>query len=300
MSLITADVLSNEEMETLLGEAITTAEKWEGELGVKGVATPAADAFRALKEGRLSLGSPEATLRVLRARDLEAEGIQVEPYIREEMQDDDGWNYLLLNLPVLLFPGRNAEYNLVEAALTVTGSRASGRQPAVHAIFPEARWQPVLEWGGQMELTLDSGLTWGAELKRIDLDLAQVSAELAGRVGNENSLGSFMRVLPFRYELGRAVIEAQWAGGEAMWRIDSAEAIRGNKQVQFVAIVKAPKEVERLKVTGLAQAEVSYQWLTGEVRYIFEYLSRKLQELIKKRKGIALKDQQTWTLSIPE
>lgn len=214
------------------------------------------------------------------------------------MRDKEGWEYILLNLPVLLFPGRGAEYNLVESALTITSSRVSGRQPAIHTIFPEAKWQKVLEWGGQMELALNSGLTWGVELKRIAFDLGQLSGELAGRVGHEDALASFIRILPFQYDLGRAVIEAQWAGGEAMWRIDSAEAIRGNKQVQFVAIVKVPKEVERIKVSGLAQAEVSFQWLTAQVKHIFEYLSLKLQELIRQRKGIALQDQQR--LSIPK
>ncbi len=299
MSLINTDILPTEELNALLDEAITTAEKWEGKLGTKG-ASPAADAFRALKEGKLSLGSPESTLRVLRAKDLEVKGVQVESYIRQEMRDKEGWNYLLLNLPVLLFPGRGAEYNLVESALTVTSTRRRERQPAIHAIFPEARWKPVLEFGGQLELALDSGLTWGAELKRINLDLSQLSSELAGRVGNENTLSSFIRVLPFQYDLGRAVIEAQWAGGEAMWRIDSVEEIRGNKQVQFVAIVKVPKEVKRIEVTGLAQAEISFQWLTTQVRNVFEHLSLKLQELIRKRKGIALRDEQTWTLSLPK
>jgi hypothetical protein len=299
VSRIEFNALPPGEVATLLDEAIAAAEKWEGELGSKG-ATPAADAFRALKEGKLSLGSPEATLRVFRAKDLEEHGIQAESYIRQEMRAKDGWAYLLLNLPVLLFPGRGAEYNLVESALTVTSTRASGRQPAIHTIFPEAKWRPVLEWGGGMELALDSGLTWGAELKRADFDLSQLSGELASRVGNENTLSSFIRVLPFQYDLGRAIIEAQWAGGEAMWRIDSAEEIRGNKQLQFVAIAKVPKEVERMQITGLAQAEVSYQWLTGQVRHVFEHLSAKLQELIRKRQGIALKDQQTWILKIPK
>ncbi len=237
---------------------------------------------------------------MLRVKDLEAKGIQIEPYIRKEMRDKEGWDYILLNLPVLLFPGRGAEYNLVESALTITSSRTSGRQPAIHTIFPEAKWQKVLEWGGQMELALDSGLTWGAELKRVDFDVSELSAELAGRVGNENDLSSFIRIMPFQYDLGRAVIEAQWAGDEAMWRIDSAEAIRGNKQVQFVAIVKVPKEVDRIKVSGLAQAEVSFQWLTGQARHIVGHLSLKLQELLRKRTGIALQDQDTWTLRIPK
>jgi hypothetical protein len=297
MPLFESDALSKEEIDALLDEAITAAEKWEGELGAKGT-SPAADAFRALKEGKLSLGSPEATLRVFRSQDLEEYGIQVEPHIRREMRAKEGWTYLLLNLPVLLFPGRGAQYDLVEAALAVTSTRTTGRQPAIHAIFPEAKWQPVLEWGGQLELALDGGLTWGAELKRTDFVFSQLGSELAGRVGNENALVSFMRVLPFQYDLGRAVIEAQWAGGEAMWRVDSAEEIRGNKQVQFVTIIKVPKEVEQIKVTGLAQAEVSFQWLTVQIRHIFEHLSRKTQEVLQKRKGIALQDQQTWTLSI--
>ena len=299
MSMIELNSLSAEELDALLDEAIATAEKWEGRLGAKG-ASPAADAFRALKEGRLSLGSPESTLRVLRAKDLEDRGCQVEPYIRREMRDAEGWHYVLLNLPVLLFPGRGSEYSLVEAALKVASTRAGGRQPAVHAVFPEAKWCPVLELGGQMELAIDGGLTWGAELQQVNLNVGQFSGKLAGRVGNKDTLSSFVRVLPFQYQIGRARIEAQWAGGEAIWRIDSAEAIRGDKRVQFVAIVKVPKEVERIRVTGLAQAQVSFQWLTTQVRHIFEHLALKLQELIRERKEIAVRDNKLWTLRIPQ
>ncbi len=299
MAPIQFDALPAAELDDLLSEAIVTAENWEGKLGVKGP-SPAADAFRALKEGKLSLGSPESSLHVLRAKELEDKGITVESYIREEMHDPKGWDYILLNLPVLLFPGRGAEYNLVESALAVEATRAAGRQPAIHAVFPEAKWKTVLEWGGQMELALDGGLTWGAELSQAGLDLGTLGGDLKGRVGNQNSLSSFIHVLPFRYELGRAEIEAQWAGGEAMWRIDSAEAIRGNKHVQFVAVVKVPKEVERIKVAGRAQAEVSFQWLTTQVRNVFEHLSLKLQELLRQRKGVALQDAQAWTLNIPK
>lgn len=303
MSLIKPNPLPEDELEALLDEAIATAKLMEEEQGdvptPKG-GTPATDAFRALREGKLSLGSPEANLRVLRPKDLTEQGLEVEPYLRQEMRAKDGWTYILLSMPVLLFPGRGAEYQLVEAGLTVTSTQGSGRQPAIHAIFPEAKWRPVLEWGGQLELALDSGLTWGAELKQIELDLGQFGGELAGRVGNKNALGNFIRILPFQYNLGRAVIEAQWAGQEAMWRIDSAEAIRGegNKQVQFVAIVKVPKEVNQIRVIGLAQAEVSFPWLRAQVSHIFEYLSLKLQELLRQRQGIALRDEYNSVLTI--
>jgi len=298
MSPLEPNPISAEELDSLLDEAVATAEIWEASLGERGT-TPAADAFRALKEGRLSLGSPEATLRVLRVEELEQAGIQVEPYIQREMADREGWDYVLVNLPVLLFPGRGSEYNLVEAAMSAVSTRSSGRQPAIHAVFPEAKWKPVLEAGGAMELALDGGLSWGAELERVDLNLEGLGGELAGRVGNQNTLSSFIRVLPYQYQLGRAEVVAQWAGGEAMWRIDSAEAIRADKRVQFVAVVKVPKEATRIEITGSAQAEVAFQWLTAQVRNVFRHLSRRLQELIRGRKGIALQDEQSWTLRLP-
>jgi hypothetical protein len=298
MSSLELDSLPAQELEHLLDEAIATAERWEGTLGERGP-TPAADAFRALKEGKLSLGSPESTLRILRLDELEQAGVRVEPYIERDMTDPKGWDYALVNLPLLLFPGRGSQYHLVEAAMNAASTRKSGRQPAVHAVFPEAKWRPVLELGGALELALNAGLSWGAELKRVDLNLKELGGELSGRVGNENSLTSHIRVLPFQYQLGRAEIEAQWAGGEAMWRIDSDEAIRDNRRVQFVAVVKVPKEVTRLDITGRAQAQVSFQWLTTQVRHVFQHLSRRLQDLIRGRKGIALQDKGSWRLRLP-
>jgi hypothetical protein len=89
-----------------------------------------------------------------------------------------------------------------------------------------------------------------------------------------------------------------------MWRIDSAEIIRG-QHTQFVSIVKVPKEINVISVTASAQVEVDYQWLTGHVRHIFDHLSERIKELLKNRGqkqlgriGLGMRTTQTWKINI--
>ena len=281
----------------LLSAAIAEARKWETPLG-KGRKGKAERAFEALSKGRLELGHPQAKTQRLRPKDFQERGLTLSPEVKKSMWGKDGYAFFVLPVPVLLFPGRGAQYRLLESqfAFDVKGEK---RQPAVHSIFPEPLWTPVLNWGGGLNLALDGNLQWGAEVEQTEARIGRLSGGLAGRVGNLNQLTSFIKIVPFEHSLGRMEIEAEHSDTTAMWRLEGKRVFRGKKQTRLVVLLQAPKEARQVRVEAAAQAEVAFDWLTAQVSHVFERLPEAIQGIVKRQKGLPLQDFQTWTLDLP-
>jgi hypothetical protein len=280
----------------LLQEAIASAQKWEGDLGEKGRAKKAEAAFTALANGRIELGHPQGHTLRIRRRAFEEHGLLLSPAIAASMIGKDGYDYYVIAIPTLLYPGRGAEYRLLECQFTFTADKKS-RQPAIESVFPEPQWKPVLEWGGSLHLALDTLLQWGVEGEGLEAALGNLSGELAGRVANSNALTSFIKIAPFAYSLGRMEIVAEKSSQKAMWRLDSKESIRG-RDGRFVVLLKAPKEVKQIQIEAAVQAEPSFQWLFAQVEHVFKRLPAAIQAIIRREKGLPLQDFQTWTLNL--
>ena len=142
----------------LLSAAIQEARKWETPLG-KGRKGKAEKAFEALSNGRIELGDPQAYTQRLRPKEFEARGLDLSPEIKKSIRGKQGYAFYIVPVPVMLFPGRGAQYRLLESQFKFSVKRGQ-RHPAIHAIFPEPLWKPVLDWGGTLHLALDSNLHW--------------------------------------------------------------------------------------------------------------------------------------------
>lgn len=288
-------------METaqLLSAAIKEAHRWEAELlGDEATKGPAEKAFEALSNGRIELGHPEAYVQRLHPEDFEVRGLELSPEINDSMRGKEGYAFYVMPVPVLLFPGRGAQYRLLESQFEF-GVELGQRRPAIHAIFPEPLWKPVLDWGGTFHLALDSNLHWGAEVEGARAQLSRLSGHLAGRVENANQLRSFIKIAPFEYTLGRMEIEAQFSSDTAMWRLDSERIIRSQKHVHLVALLRVPKEVTQMQIQAATQAEPSFVWLAAQIKHVFDRLPQAIQQIVKEHRGLPLQDFQTWNLDLP-
>lgn len=285
------------ETQKLLASAIVSSQKWEGTLGKKKKGK-AEKVFEALANGRIELGNPQAYICRLDAADFERNGTTLSPEIAKSMQAKDGYHFYVLRVPVLLFPARGAQYRLLESQLTfapIQGNRA----PAIQSIFPEPFWKPVLNFGGKLDLALDGNLNWGVGISANKTQLAKLDNQMAGRAATMNQLVSFIKVIPFEHTLGRMEIESQFSSKRAMWRLDSSQVIRSQKHTQLIVLLKAPKDAKQITLEGVAQAEVSFDWLTAQVEHILKRLPKAIQNIIKNRKGLPLQHFQTWTINLP-
>lgn len=281
----------------LLVSAIASAQKWEGQLGNKHKGK-AEKAFEALANGRIELGNPQAHIYCLDPADFEQNGTPLSPEIARSMQARDGYRFYGLRVPVLLFPARGAQYRILEAQLTfapIQGNRPS----AIHSIFPEPFWKPVLSLGGKLDLALDGNLNWGVGIAAANTELATLEGPLAGKVGILNQFAGFIKVIPFEHTLGRMEIESQFSSRRAMWRLDSRQVIRGQKHTQFIVLLKAPMDARQITMEAVAQAEVSFDWLTAQVEHVFDRLPKAIQDILRKRRGLPLQDIQNWTITFP-
>ncbi len=279
------------ETEQLLEEAIASAHRWEADLGDEETQGKAEETFRALREGQLKMDNPEAFLQRLNPEDFKQQQIDV------KMADENGDVIYLLKIPVLLLPERGAEYRLLESQFIFNVETEDGAV-GIKNIFPRPEWKPVLQLGGELDLGLDSELNWGAELEKIDIELPKFEGELEGCVSSKNKLTGFLQVMPFKYGWGYKTIEAQFTTATAVWRLDSADTIREQQQVQFVILFKTPKDVTRVTVEAAAQAEPSFSWLTAQIRYVFERLPDAIKQIINQEKGLPLQTFQTWTFNL--
>ncbi len=281
----------------VLDQALNEVAQWEDVL-TRGASTKQIKRiFTALRDGHLDLGSPQAHLRRLHPKDFEKQGLALSSEIAESMQGKDGYAYYVAPVPVLLYPGRGAQYRLLESQLSLPGK--DQRVLGIHSIFPEPYWKPVLSWGGSLGLALDGNLQWGAEVDPTMVKLSQLKGELAGRVKNTNELTSYLKVFPFEHTLGRMEIEAQFSSHKAMWRLDSKQVIRDQKHISLILLLKVPKAVRQVRLKAAAQAEVSFDWLTAQVSHVLERLPQAFQNAVNQRKGLPLQDFQSWTLDLP-
>lgn len=300
------DIIQKIDTEYILNEAVLAAQKWEAELGEtatdKGISHKkgkAERAFEALRQGTLKIENPQAYLERLRIKDFESLAIPISPDIRKSMNALDGYIYYRLVTPVMLFPGRGAQYRLVESQFAF-GVPRDQRRPGIHSIFPTAEWCPVINWGGNLHLGLDSGLNWTVGVDKIKARIGNLNGEIAGHVVNTTQMSSFIQVGKFEHSLGRMEIEATHTAQTAMWRLDSQRVIRSQGQMQFVTLLKIPKELNQIRLSVALQAEPNFDWLVAQVQHVFDRLPEALLGIFKKRKGLPLQAFEEWTLDLPE
>ncbi len=146
----------------LLDEAISTVRKWETPLG-KAKKGKAEEAFEALRNGQIRLDNPQAHIQRMRLEDFELEGLQLLPEMKKSLLAENGYALYLLTLPVMLFPGRKAQYQLMESHFSLDAEQ--DRHPlAIRNTFPTSSWQALFDWGGRFRLALNENLDWGIEV----------------------------------------------------------------------------------------------------------------------------------------
>lgn len=279
----------------ILASAAAEAQKWETPLGSKKKGE-AQKAFEALANGRIEIGNPQAHMYRLDEADFAKHGVALSPEIAKNMASKSGYDFYVLRVPVMVFPARGSEYRLLEGELKFSAVKGT-KHPAIHAIFPEPFWNPVLSWGGSMDLALDGNLNFGVGVPEIKA--GALDTQLAARVGATNKLAGFIKIISFEHTLGRMEIESRFSAQRAMWRLDSKQVIRSQKHAQFVVLLQVPKDTKQIVLEAAAQAEVEFEWLIAQINHVFSRLSKTLQGRLEKRDGLPLQDFKTWTLNLP-
>ncbi|MHC9542311.1 MAG: hypothetical protein AB9903_22610 [Vulcanimicrobiota bacterium] len=293
------ELISIEELRNYLDENIKEAEDWEGDLGPNSP-TPATDTLCALKEGKVELGNPQHTLKVIDPRKFEENGIGIKESILNEISKPNGWKYLLFHLPVLLFTGRGLKFSLFELQSTLSALSSIMEQPVIHSIFPQGEWRSILEYGVGMDLTINSALQLGID-GAVPLELlAPLKGDITCNMDAESKQFGKIKVNQYTYDLGHALIEAKNNGKTVMWRFDYEKVYNSAKSIDLIVICKVPKDLFEFKVTSSCYAEASINWIAENIEHIFSRLTQPFRKILLDCRGIKYEDSKVWTLKIPE
>ena len=139
------NIIDPTSLNDLLAESIEIAHKMESELGDEADTGAAEAAFKALKEGYIKMDNPEALAQRWRPADFEAKGITLSDPVKKTMQGKKGYAFYLIPIPVLMHPGRGAEYHLLESEFSFS-VKPKERPLSIRNIFPISLWKPEFQF----------------------------------------------------------------------------------------------------------------------------------------------------------
>ncbi len=259
-----------------------------------------AKTLQQLRETKISFGNPYDNLIRLTEQLFQEIGVELSQINRQQMEKKFDFYYLTLAISMQPAPG--TEFSKVECALDFS-PKGQG-EPIIQTIFPNSEWRAMLKMGANINVGLNGNLDWVAG---IDVPLEKFSAELKAKVVNNNDLKAFIAIPEYTFELGRADIAATGEGNsECFWRIEHPE-LKKVQTTRFGVVFKVPKGTNTVTLKGMVAAEPNFNWLTTNLKYVFEALSQKFKDLLilqnEQRTGrnrLPLGDHEKWTLTLTE
>ncbi|MGB0385589.1 MAG: hypothetical protein ACPGWR_12265 [Ardenticatenaceae bacterium] len=287
--------------EELLGELFSEVTAEEGMMsgGVKLQLGAGGEALQALRETKICFGNPTNQLIRLTPKLFEEVGVELTEIRKRQMRQQ--FDFYYLTLTVSLQPQRGAKFVRLECSLDFTPKGTN--EPIVQTIFPTSEWKEVLNWGAGMKLGLGGDLDFHSEVNLPSTHIKQLPGHLAAKVSTQNALKGFITIPDYSFKLGRADIVATGEGNSlCFWRIENPD-LQKVQTVQFGVVFKVPKGTTSIELTGLVAAEPSINWLTAHVRNVFEYLSERMQALLRRRERngserLPIGDYEKWTLAL--
>jgi hypothetical protein len=222
-----------------------------------------------------------------------------------KQQMEKQYNFYYLTLTVTLEPGQGVQFWKLYTRIAFGSSGEDA--PIVQRIFPSPEWKDVLQWGAGMKVALDGDLGYTIGIDPIAIPNLKIPAEIKAKVVNANDLHGVIAIPNFQYSLGRAEIAAGGVSNQyCFWRIDKPE-LKQQYDIQFSVIFKVPQSMTTLEMKAMTHAEPSFPWLTAQLRDVFEYLSDRLKDLLRRndaeRTGkdrLPIGDAEQWTLTLPD
>ena len=299
------DALSSQDLLTaqnLLADLFTDVVSEEGVLSGGTKLGMGGNAVQNLRETKIKFGNPTNELIQLTPKLFDDLHIPLTEIYKRQMRDRFSFYYL--SLTVNLFAQGGVQFSRLRCALDFGPKDI--REPIVQSLFPTSEWKEVLNWGGGMKLALNGNLEWGAEVAVPDELIQSLPATLRTNIDNKNQLNAFIAVPDYSFQLGRVEIAATGEGNsECAWEI-SKPNLSLAQTARFEVVFKVPKETTSINLTGISVAEVNLPWLVANIGDVFDGLSRKLQDLLRRSDAerlpaerLPIGDHETWELRLP-
>jgi hypothetical protein len=264
--------------------------------------TVGAAAVDQLFQSKVRFGNPRDRLIHLTEETFKESGAELKNIYRQQMSQQ--YDFYYMTVPVDLLPKPGAQFRRLTCQLDF-GPKGSG-EPIVQTIFPNQKWRDVMNFGVGMDIGLNGNLDWSAGVDSSVLTkiIEQLPGELKAQAANKNEFKAFVALPAFKYELGKTEITALGEGNSVCyWRIQDQE-VQKIGTARFAIVFKVPKGMESITLRGIAWAEPNMNWLTADVRDVFDELAERFQTLVKRKdeaaSQLARGASEEWTLALPQ
>ncbi len=289
-----------QETESLLADLFEEVKKWEGTLAGGRTLGVGATAVESLMQSKVSFGNPRDKLILLTEETFKESGVELINIYQQQMRDTYDFYYMTLTVDLRPKPCTKFWRLCCQLDFGPKGEQ----EPIVETIFPQSKWQPVMNWGVGMNLGLNENLDWsvGVDASKV-AEIAQLPGDLKANVASKNSLKALIVLPDYAYEAGRFEIIALGAGNSTcFWRIEEP-TIQKMLVVKFMIVFKVLKGTQSISLRGDAWAEPNINWLYEDIRDVFGELGDRFKNLFRRRDEAASKfacvaPPEEWTLTL--
>lgn len=291
-----------QETESLLSDLFEEVKKKENFMSGGEELPVGAAAIDQLFQTKVRFGSPRDRLLLLTEKTFRESGAELNGIYQQQIREQ--YDFYYMTVPVDLLPKPGAQFWRLTCQLDF-GPKGS-EEPIVQNVFPNQAWREVMNFGVGLDLGLNGNLDWSAGVDPLQLEAIRnlLPGELKANVAGKSGFKNFVAVPTYKYTLGKSDITALGEGNSTCyWRIQDQE-LQKLGTVKFGLVFKVPKGAESLTLQGTVWAEPNMNWLTADVRDVFDELSDRFQNLLKKKNGMA--DQlsrgaaEKWELNLPK
>lgn len=290
------------EADELINALLEEVKHWEGTLaGGETTLGPSAAAIAELQKSKISFGNPRDKLTLLTEATFQEIGTELTGIYRQQMQDQ--YDFYYLTLQVALIPGKTVQFWKLICELDF-GPKGE-QEPILQSIFPSEKWRSVLTAEGGVDIGLNGQLGWtaGVDTSVLTAIREQLPGELQGDITNKNDFKAVAKMPAYKYEFGYSEILATGVGSTAHWDIKDKE-LKKKGMVEFAAVFKVPKSVQKLRLTGTVWAEPNTNWLFSDVRDVAGELSDRFKKLFQNQeeasRRLARGVTEEWLLQLPK
>lgn len=301
------------EADALLSELFKNVQEWEGNLAggtpleltfdsnlsESGKLKKGAKSVASLFETKVSFGDPRDQLIRLTEDTFAQSGAELTPIYQQQMQSQFDFFYMTLSVAIIPKAGTRFWRLTCELEFDTDGA-------IVQTIFPNEKWRSVVNFGVGMDAGLNGNLDWsaGVDSDQLAKFIKLLPEGLKAKAVSKNEFTGFIGIPAFKYELGHPEILAVGENHPfCYWRIQDQD-LQKIGTAKFAVVFKVPKGTDAITLRGTTWADPDLNWLTADVRDVFNALSGSLKDLLKKKNDAASKFSrgaaEEWTLPLPE
>jgi len=168
---------------------------------------------------------------------------------------DDGFTFLWVRIPLLLFPRKNWAFNRLEVRIEFNPGEPDPRlRPKAFDILPNRRFDTVMKVGAQFSVKVGADGHFAVDTGNVALNVGGVSASAGAGAGAAGSIGTEVGFAPVPYRAVAARVNHTDEGLEKVfWRLDGAEFFQ-EAAPQLAVIVQVPRGCTRPAMLGIMQA----------------------------------------------